>query len=228
VTRTPAHADETPSGLPLAAGRDADVFALGDDRILRRCRNPSFRCERQGEIMEWARTQGFPVPRVYSVAGPDIVMERVAGRDMVEELLADAIDAPTIGRQLGELLRTLHALPVPAGTPAGHRIRHLDLHPENVLLSPHGPVVIDWSNADFGPAGVDTALSALILAQIAVLPGPFRHAVSPIVGALLIEAVPFSPDDLAAAVAMRASNPTMTDAEIGALGQAAELIRPAG
>lgn len=219
---------EEPVGSPLAAGRDADVFAQGDDRILRRCRNPSYRCEWQAEIMEWARTLGFPVPRVFSVAGPDMVMERVAGRTMVEELLAGAIDAPAIGQQLAELLRTLHGLPVPAGTPAGHRIRHLDLHPENVLLSPHGPVVIDWSNADFGPAGVDTAMSALILAQIAVLPGPFRDAVSPIIDTLLTGADPFTPDDLAAAVAMRSSNPTMTDVEIGALGQAAELIRPAG
>jgi aminoglycoside phosphotransferase (APT) family kinase protein len=217
-----------PVGSLIAAGRDANVFALGDDRILRRCRDPGYRCKRQAEMMEWARAQGFPVPRVFWVAGPEMVMERVDGRTMVTELLAGAIDAPTIGRQLAELLRTLHGLPVPAGTPTGHRIRHLDLHPENVLLSPHGPVVIDWSNADFGPAGVDTALSALILAQLAVLPGPFQDAVSPIIDALLTEADPFSQDDLAAAVAMRSSNPTMTDAEIGALGQAAELIRPAG
>lgn len=217
-----------PVGSLLAAGRDADVFALGDDRILRRCRDPGCRCERQAEIMEWARAQGFPVPRVFSVAGPEMVMERVAGRTMVEELEAGTIDPTAIGRQLAELLRTLHALPVPAGTMAGHRMRHLDLHPENVLLAPDGPVVIDWSNADFGPAGVDTALSALILAQVAVLPGPFQDAVSPIIDTLLAEADSFSPDDIEAAVVLRGGNPTMTEAEIGALRQAAELIRPAG
>ncbi len=89
-------------------------------------------------------------------------------------------------------------------------------------------MVIDWSNADHGPAGVDTALSALILAQIAILPGPFQDPVRPMICALLNGCDPFSDQDVDAAVAMRAVNPTMTEAEIAALGRASELIRPAG
>jgi len=77
-------------------------------------------------------------------------------------------------------------------------------------------------------AGVDTALSALILAQIAVLPGPFQRLVPPIINAPLAGADPFTDDDLAAALQMRAADPSMSEAEIDALGWAAELIRPAG
>lgn len=219
---------EEPVGPPIAAGRDADVFVLDDQRVLRRCRNAGHQCEREAEIMEWARKQGFPVPRVFSVAGPDMVLERIRGRSMVEEMAAGLLDPATVGRRLAELLRALHALPAPAGTPAGARLRHLDLHPENVLVSPHGMVVIDWSNADTGPAGVDTALSALILGQIAVLPGPFQRLVPPTIDALLAGTDPFADDDLAAALQMRAANPTMSEAEIDALERAAELIRPAG
>jgi aminoglycoside phosphotransferase (APT) family kinase protein len=45
----------------------------------------------------------------------------------------------------------------------GDRLVHLDLHPENVLLSPNGPVVIDWSNAARGDADDDVALTWAIL-----------------------------------------------------------------
>src|SRR5207249_1316855 len=44
----------------------------------------------------------------------------------------------------------LHRIAAPEGLgSAGHgeRLIHLDLHPENVILSPEGPVVIDWTNA---------------------------------------------------------------------------------
>lgn len=248
----------------MASGRDAEVFVLDDKRVLRRCRNGEYRCEGQAALMEWARAQGFPVPRVYSACGPEMVLERVDGPTMVEAMSAGSLDPVTIGRLLADLLRALHALPVPArpvplrrgstsctridlarsvtpatsrtnlilagpaGWPDGHRLRHLDLHPENVLMSSQGPMVIDWSNADNGPAGVDTALSALILAQIAILPGPFQDPVRPMICALLNGCDPFSDQDVDAAVAMRAVNPTMTEAEIAALGRASELIRPAG
>ncbi len=40
---------------------------------------------------------------------------------------------------------------------------HLDLHPANVILSPMGPVVIDWTNASRGPAGYDAAMTFVVL-----------------------------------------------------------------
>jgi hypothetical protein len=44
-------------------------------------------------------------------------------------------------------------------------------HPENVLLSPDGPVVIDWTNARGGQAAQNIAMTWLILRTSAGLPG---------------------------------------------------------
>ena len=43
-------------------------------------------------------------------------------------------------------------------------IAHLDLHPDNVVLTVDGPVVIDWSNAAVGVSGLDAANTWLTLA----------------------------------------------------------------
>lgn len=118
---------EEPVGPPIAAGRDADVFVLADQRVLRRCRNASHECEREAEIMEWARRNGLPVPRVFSVAEPEMVLERIRGSTMVEEMAAGLLDPATVGRRLAELLRALQALPAALGRPpepgcrSGHR-----------------------------------------------------------------------------------------------------------
>ena len=39
----------------------------------------------------------------------------------------------------------------------GDRLLHRDLHPLNVLISRHGPVVIDWANASRGAPAFDVA-----------------------------------------------------------------------
>lgn len=60
----------------------------------------------------------------------------------------------------------LHTIRAPTGVPArgsGDRLLHLDLHPENVLVSPAGPVVIDWANAARGDAAPDLALTWVLL-----------------------------------------------------------------
>ena len=52
--------------------------------------------------------------------------------------------------------------------PPGDVVGHHDLHPLNVLLSPNGPVLIDWANTAAGPRGFDAALSYLLMAAYAV------------------------------------------------------------
>jgi hypothetical protein len=74
------------------------------------------------------------------------------------------------GRVLADLHRRLHSLPAPDWMPAapvgqGDRLLHLDLHPLNVIMSPKGPVVIDWTNACRGDPAVDVAVTwALMVA----------------------------------------------------------------
>ena len=45
-------------------------------------------------------------------------------------------------------------------------IVHLDLHPDNVILAPAGPIVIDWSNAVVGPPGIDLARTWVMVAAM--------------------------------------------------------------
>ncbi len=55
--------------------------------------------------------------------------------------------------------------------PEGDRLCHGDFHPFNVLLSPRGPIVIDWNNAHIGNPLEDVARSALILSGARISEG---------------------------------------------------------
>ena len=65
----------------LARGRDADVFALDDTRVLRRYRDPSHsNTEMEARVMEYLAGRGYPVPQVHDVTGTELVMDRLGGR----------------------------------------------------------------------------------------------------------------------------------------------------
>ncbi|MET8042914.1 phosphotransferase [Micromonospora sp. NPDC005215] len=161
--------------VPLASGRDADVFAIDDRRVLRRYRKGGD-VAAEAAVMAYVGSLGFPVPAVYEARGTDLVMERLDGRTMLSALIAGELDALAAADCLADLHRRLHALPPRLGERDGDgdgdgdgdRILHLDLHPDNVMLTSRGPVLIDWRNATEGPADLDVALSAVILAQVAV------------------------------------------------------------
>ena len=53
--------------------------------------------------------------------------------------------------------------------PEGDRLLHGDFHPANIMLTPHGPVVIDWPNAVRGDPMADVARSILTI-KIGELP----------------------------------------------------------
>ncbi|MGI5290706.1 phosphotransferase [Nonomuraea polychroma] len=82
-------------------------------------------------------------------------MKRLSGRTMVEALQQGMITPEEAGAILGGLLRRLHALPPRVPTDPADRDLHLDLHPENVMLTPEGPVMIDWADAREGPPALD-------------------------------------------------------------------------
>ena len=56
--------------------------------------------------------------------------------------------------------RALHIL---GGLPRGAALLHGDLHPGNVLMSPSGPVVIDWFDATVGHPVADVVRSSLLI-----------------------------------------------------------------
>ena len=149
---------------PLASGQEADVYALDDRRVLRRYRRDTD-VTAEADLMRYVGGLGYPVPEVYAAHGSDMEMERLDGPTMAQAMVTDGIALHEAAEMLAGLLRRLHELP---SLPGGERqILHLDLHPENVMLTGRGPVVIDWCNARDGEADLDTGLSALIVAQVA-------------------------------------------------------------
>jgi streptomycin 6-kinase len=212
--------------VQVGTGRNADVFALGDGRVLRRYRDGGD-VAAEAAVMTYVAGHGYPVPLVHAASGPDLVMDQVDGPTMLDAVLAGGMDAEAAGTQLAELHRRLHALPPRLGREPGDAILHLDLHPANVMLGPRGPVVIDWRNAAEGPAGLDVAVSAVILAQAAVddrlpdLAGPARSGLA----AFLRQAGGDPASLLGQAVAQRQDDRSLTAADKALLGPAETLIR---
>ena len=177
-------------GPLIGAGRAADVYALDERRVLRRYRNGES-SEREAAVMAYLAEAGFPVPRVHDASGPDLVLERLGGRDMLADLSARPWLARRHARTLAGLHDRLHAITAPPSLRApfgpGGRVLHLDLHPGNVMLTPAGPVVIDWSNVAAGPAAADVAMAWLIIATSEVDAPPLllRPAISSVRAVLL-------------------------------------------
>ena len=220
-----------PPGPLIGAGRAADVYDIGGGRVLRRYRAP-FDVEPEAAVMRHVGEAGFPVPRVYDADGPDLVMERLDGRDMLAELSRRPWLVRRHGRTLAVLHNRLHEIQAPAGlAPAsvsGDRVLHLDLHPANIMLTSRGPVVIDWSNARAGAAGADVAMAYLIMASsdTDLIPAPLRPVVGTLRAALVRQFLAGVHDDpkahLAPVARERAQDPHVRPAERSRLLRIAE------
>ena len=122
-----------------------------------------------------------------------IVMERLAGQTMQQLLAARPYLVPHYARLFAELQAQMHSCHAPgllsrkeslakhivrAGTtsyvkslalarldllPDGDTLCHGDLHPDNVLMTAKGPVIIDWSFSAAGNPASDAARTALML-----------------------------------------------------------------
>ena len=90
----------------------------------------------------------------------------------------------------------------------GQSLLHLDLHPDNVLMSPTGPVVIDWTNARAGDPDTDVALTWLIAETSG---GPMGRLAARLFRARVGEDAVLR--GLPRAVEFRLADPHVTDAE---------------
>jgi aminoglycoside phosphotransferase (APT) family kinase protein len=157
------------SDLPLLGrGRAADVFDLGDGRVLRRYRSArSGSPEAEALAMQHLRSHGAPVPEVFSAGGTDLVMERLDGPTMLDSLTSKPWRARAIGRELFALHECIHR--IPAGdlplrrVSEGNSILHFDLHPDNVILTADGPMIIDWSNVSLGDPLADVMNTWMVM-----------------------------------------------------------------
>lgn len=168
-------------GELLASGRAADVFDQGDGTVLRRYRDQNstedstgesteLSTEREAKLMVWLQDRGYPVPIVRHAERGDLVMDLIPGPTMIEDLERRPWRLVAHMKTLARLQNELNELTAPGWLdgddriPVGQSLLHLDLHPMNVLISPGGPVVIDWTNARRGDRDFDAALSYILMA----------------------------------------------------------------
>ncbi|UOB13252.1 phosphotransferase [Streptomyces sp. HP-A2021] len=219
----------TPPGRLLGSGRRADVYALDEGWVLRREREGGGDAAGEGAVMQHVHAHGYPVPRVRPTGSrTDLVMERLSGPTMLQACLAGTLDPTEAGSILARLLRRLHTVPALRSTDPAVRVLHLDLHPENVILTPDGPRVIDWSNTEEGEPVLDRAVSAVILAQAAVAGDHLSSPARTMLTALLADASPLTRPALTEALRRRSADPTMSRAEVELLVPAGELILSQG
>lgn len=119
--------------------------------------------------MRYLHSQEYPVPAIYESSGPDLVMERITGPTMLDAFGRRPWKLRAFARTLAALHDQLERVPMPAidlphrfGSP--EVLVHADLHPDNVMLSNGGPIVIDWPNASLGARGADVANTWMIVA----------------------------------------------------------------
>ena len=233
MTETPAPQDPSvatlsslvpPGAKPFAFGRDADVYHVDDQWVLRRYRD-GHPVRDEADFMRHVAKYGYPVPAVREIEGADMIVQRLDGLTLGDAAIAGDLSATEIGTIHADLHRQLQAIPVPSGTP-GLVVVHGDLHPLNVMATADGPVVIDWRNAREGLAEFDVALTAIIFAQVVFDPAYAQLAdlLREALGVYLAASIDPTPG-LPAALEYRSNNPTLTPAELAMLPAQEKLIR---
>ncbi len=142
--------------------------------------------------MGYVTQHGYPVPRVEEVSadGSELVMERIDGATMLEVLSRQPWTFRRHAAVLAALHDRLHRIPSPQWLDpflaGGDCLVHLDLHPLNVILSPKGPVVVDWTNAARGAGPADVALTWLVMMAGEIPGGGVQAAVGRVIRRLFV------------------------------------------
>ena len=143
------------AGLPVPrffeqveiAGRRGSIFErIEGPSISASLRNNPFR------LFQLARRFAAVHRRIHGIERPEL--PPVA--EHLRRVIAD-VSALSLG-QKNQLHALLHSLP------AGSFVCHFDFHPTNVILSPRGPVVLDWASARHGNPLADVARTCVLLA----------------------------------------------------------------
>ena len=188
-------------GALVGSGRTADVYAWGEDRILKLYQDwmPAVAVEREFTITRLARAAGLPVPATEELVQLDgrlgIIFERIRGTSLLKILETRPGEFISIARLLAELHARMHACILPPETPSqreqieqgiawakdlaeaekqsllgilarlpdGNAVCHGDFHPDNILMSDHGPVIIDWMTGRRGHPLADVARTVLLI-----------------------------------------------------------------
>jgi aminoglycoside phosphotransferase (APT) family kinase protein len=217
-------------GPILTSGRDVDVYALDEERVLRRNRS-GHSAAREALIVRHITAYGFPAPLVYRAEGPDLEMERLHGPTLLQSLAAQVIRVRDAARILADLHTQLHAIPALElpGLPTrpGDVVVHMDLHPANIVLTEaHGPSVVDWVSARSGTAALDVAMTALLLAEVAAdAGGEYSEAARVLLVAFLAHVGVDPRPALDQACRFRTGDPGLVPGERDLVPIAADLVR---
>jgi hypothetical protein len=142
-------------GALLASGRDSDVFEYGSGLVLRRSRE-GHSMSTEARTMEYVRGLGYPVPAIAEISddGTDLVMERVDGPSMLDEIGRRPWTVRRQARLLARLHQRLHRIPAPEWLPAapcgeGDRLVHAVIAPfDSAQLKAQLADVVAWKVKD--------------------------------------------------------------------------------
>jgi aminoglycoside phosphotransferase (APT) family kinase protein len=179
------------AGRLLASGRDGDIYELGPGLVLRRAKDGRV-IEAEARVISYAAEHGYPVPQIHEIraGGTEIVMERLDGPMMMDDITRHPWTLVRNARVLAELHEQLHEITAPDWLRQldgnGDRLLHLDLHPMNIMMTKRGPVVIDWTNAARGEPLTDVGLTYVLMTcatnpmppLVRMLVDPFRRTMT--------------------------------------------------
>jgi len=183
----------------LGEGREAEVFAWEDGRILRLLRDPGAieQNQAQASALRAIKEAGGPAPGVYGIVTvdgrPGLIMERINGPSLLGQLagrpwtirkaarlmaklhlqmhaIAALPETPSVHEKLGSQMQSKRVPSDLSGAglslleqlPTGDRVCHGDFHPDNIMISDGGAIVIDWTNVAKGNPHADVARTLVI------------------------------------------------------------------
>ena len=115
-----------------------------------------------------ARVSGEVHAQLHGVPGPEHII------DLLAKLYREIHDSNLVPAEIKE-----YALDKLEGLPAGDRLCHGDFYPANLLLSPQGPALIDWTHVARGDPAADVART-LLMVRLGELPPSTPMLVRPI------------------------------------------------
>lgn len=195
-------------GELLAQGRTAEVFAWGDDQILKLYRDfaPTHWADHELRVGRAVIDAGLAAPIIHGLVDVDdrrgLIYERVDGPTLLQSVARRPWTLVQAARQLATLHAQMHNTSRPelpsqreqlhrsiqaapqlteelkarvrrrlASLPMGDAVCHGDYHPDNILLSARGPVIIDWMTASAGNPAADVARTTLLFLGNSLPPG---------------------------------------------------------
>jgi uncharacterized protein (TIGR02172 family) len=187
-------------GALIGKGRTADIYAWGDDSVLKlfHAGRSSGEAAYEAKIASAVHASGAASPALLDTVEFEgrqgLIYERIHGPSLAEVLRHSPWQLPRLARAFARLQASMHrrtasdlpsqrqclsrkieaASPLPSELkeralqalshlPDGNVLCHGDFHPENIIMSPRGPVTIDWVDATRGNPLADVARTSLIL-----------------------------------------------------------------